>query len=103
VFLGEWLSRGMVRLPSGEKGCSPRRGSPREQKELLGKEDGCSSSSGKNFPMGRRGIPWEGESPPRIYVPKGRVKLWLRMCCIPKNKVPRDWMQHRGERRMGVP
>jgi len=60
------------------------RGSPREWKELLGEEDGCSLKSGNNFLVGRKGTPWEGESPPRRYVPKGRVKLWLRMCCVPK-------------------
>jgi len=61
---------------------------PEEWKELLG---------------GEKGTPRERESRPRRYVPKGRVKLWLRMCCVPKEKVPRDWMQHRGERKMGVP
>jgi hypothetical protein len=64
----------------------------RHQKELLGKEDGCSLGSGKNFQMGRRGTPREGKSPPRKYVPKGGVKLWLGMHYVPKKKVPRDWM-----------
>jgi len=71
---------------AGKKWRSLGSDSPREWKELLDGEDGCPLRSENNFPMGRKGIPREGESPPRRYLLKGRVKLWLRMCCVPKKK-----------------
>lgn len=58
-----------------------------EQKELPNKDKGCSS--------GR-------EVSPKRYVPKGGVKLRLRMHYIPLD-VPRDWMDHQEEKSMGFP
>jgi hypothetical protein len=57
----------------------------------------------KKFPnMEKRCLPKRKISLKKI-CPLGGVKLRLGMRCIPKNDVPRDWMQHYKERRMGLP
>jgi len=57
----------------------------------------------EELPNTEKGCLWRREISFGKICPWGRVKLWPGMHCIPENDVPRDWMQHCKEKRMGLP
>ncbi len=86
---GSLGSRRQKELPNEEKGHSPGRVVPREQKELPNMRRGALREV--KFPLGDMS-PREGWSYSQgcDYIP-------------PENDVPRDWMEHCKEKRMGFP